>query len=208
VVPNSMMFRAASALTAVGIVLVLANWYAEPEATLAWAAALAMFAVMIAALRLRRPIAGSTTTTEAMAARGLDQVTTAVVFASLMMGIPLALTLVDSYGLVDDTDIGRRSTGVLIAAFIAMLGNVMPKQLPPLSSTECDGARQQAFYRRMGWTWVLCGLASGIGWLTLPIASAEIATFVVWPAAIVVTVVHLLLLRRPGKSQPANGAPL
>jgi len=54
VVPHSMMFRAASALTAVGIVLVVANWYARPEAALAWTAPLAMFAVMFAALRLSR----------------------------------------------------------------------------------------------------------------------------------------------------------
>ena len=43
-VPNSMMFRAASAFTAIGSVLALANWYAEPEAALAWTAVLAMFA--------------------------------------------------------------------------------------------------------------------------------------------------------------------
>jgi hypothetical protein len=198
-----MMFRVASALTASGIVLVLANWYAQPEAALAWAAALVMFAVMIAALRLRRRI-DRTTTTEGTAARGVNQVTTAVVFAALMMGVPLALTLADSYGLVDDADISRRSTGVLIAVFIAMLGNVMPKNLPPLSSTECDGARQQAFHRRMGWTWALCGLASAIAWLTLPIHAAEMATFVVWPAAIVITIVHLLRLRRPGRHEPAH----
>ena len=49
-VPNAMMFRAASALIAVGIVLGLANWYARPEAALAWTAVLAMFVVMVAAL--------------------------------------------------------------------------------------------------------------------------------------------------------------
>ena len=83
-VPTSMMFRAAWALIAVGIVLVLTNWYRKPEAVLAWAAALAMFAVMIAALRLSGLIVRRTTT-EATAARGLDQITTAVVFAALMM---------------------------------------------------------------------------------------------------------------------------
>jgi hypothetical protein len=195
-----MMFRAASALTAVGIVLVLANWYAEPEHALAWTAALAMFAVMVAALRLWRP----TTTTEAPAARGSDQIPTAVVFASLMMGIPLALTLADSYGLVEDTDIAGRSTGVLIGVFVAMLGNVIPKNLPPLSSTGCDGARQQAFHRRMGWTWVLCGLASAVGWLALPIDFAEAAVFVVWPTALVVSIVHLVRLSR-ARGEPAHG---
>ena len=200
-IANSKIFSAASALTAVGIVLVLANWYARPEAALAWTAVLAMFAVMIAALQLSgRAVRHSTAT----AVSGLDRIPTAVVFAALMMGIPLALTLARSYGLVDVSDnVDRRSTGVLVGAFIVMIGNVMPKNLPPLSS--CDGARQQAFQRLAGWTWVLCGLASAIAWLTLPIDSAEIATPVLVVTALAVTIVHLLRLRKPRKEQPASG---
>jgi hypothetical protein len=204
VVPNSLIFNAASALTAVGIVLVLANWYAKPEAALAWTAALAMCVVMVAALRVsRRAVRHSTA--KATAVPGLDRIPTAVVFAALMMGIPLALTLARSYGLVDGSDVARRSTGVLTGAFLAMLGNVMPKNLPPSSSMRCDGARQQAFHRRAGWTWVLCGLASAIGWLALPIDSAEIAAIVLVVTAMVVTIVHLLRLSRQRKEQPASG---
>ena len=202
-VPNSMMFRVASALTAVGIVLVLPNWYAKPEAALAWTAVLAMFAVMIAALRVsRRAVRHSTT--KATAVRGLDRIPTAVVFAALMMGIPLALTLARAYGLVDGSDMARRSTGVLIGVFLVMIGNNMPKNLPPLSSG-CDPARQQAFHRRAGWTWVLCGLASAIGWLVLPIDSAEIAAIVLTPTALVVSIGHLLHLIRQRKDEPAHG---
>ena len=204
-VPNSMMFRAASALTAVGIVLVLPNWYAKPEAALAWTAVLAMFAVMVAALRVSRR-AVRHPTAKATAVPGLDRIPTAVVFAALMMGIPLALTLARSYGLVDGSDdADRRSTGVLIGVFLAMLGNVMPKNLPrPLSSMRCDGARQQAFHRRAGWTWVLCGLASAIGWLALPIDSAETAAIVLAVTALVVTIVHLVRLSRQ-RNEPAHG---
>ena len=202
-VPNSMIFRAASALTAAGIVLVLANWYAKPEAALAFTAVLAMFAVMFAALRAsRRALRDSTA--KATAVPGLERIPTAVVFATLIMGIPLALTLARSYGVVDDIDLGRRSTGVLIGAFLVMLGNVMPKNLPPLSSLRSDGARQQAFHRLAGWTWVLCGLASAIGWLALPIDSAETATIVMVVAAMAVTIVHLLRLRRPRKEERAH----
>jgi hypothetical protein len=158
VVPNSMMFRAASALTAVGIVLVLPNWYAKPESALAWTAVLAMYALMVAALRVSRRAARSTATATT-GVPGLDRIPTAVVFAALMMGVPLALTLARSYGLVDGVDVGRRSGGILISLCIAMVGNAIPKNLPPLSSTGGNGARQQAFHRLAGWTWVLCGLA-------------------------------------------------
>jgi hypothetical protein len=197
------MFRTASSLTAVGIVLALANWYAKPDAALAWAAALAMFAVMVAALRMsRRAVRDSTA--KAAAVPGLDRIPTSVVFAALMMGIPLALTLARSYGLVDDSDVARRSTGVLTGVFLAMVGNAMPKNLPPFA-TRSDGARQQAFHRLAGWTWVLCGLASAIGWLALPIDYAEIAAIVLVVTALVVTIVHLLRLGRPRKDEPAHG---
>ena len=122
-----------------------------------------------------------------------------------MMGIPLALTLARSYGVVDDIDLGRRSTGVLISPFLVMLGNVMPKNLPPLSSMRCDGARQQAFQRLAGWTWVLCGLGSSAAWLVLSIDAAETATTVLVVAAMVLTIVQMLRLRRPRKEQPAPG---
>jgi len=201
--PNSTKLRVASALNAVGIVLALANWYTRPEAGLAWATVLAMFVVMTGALWLSRRAPGRFTM-EATAARGLDQIATAVVFAGLMMGIPLALSLARAYGLVDGLDLARRSTGVLTSAFLVMLGNMMPKNLPPLSSG-CDGARQQAFQRLAGWTWVLCGLASAIGWLVLPMDFAETAAVVLVVVAIAVTIVHLVRLARRARTSPPVG---
>jgi hypothetical protein len=198
------MFRAASALTAVGTVLVVANWYAKPEAGLAWTAPLAMFAVMIAALRVSRLVLRRSTG-DATARRSADWITTGVVFGALMMGIPLALTLARSYGVVNDPNIGRRSTGVLVGAFLVMLGNVMPKTLPPLASMQCDGARVQAFQRLAGWTWVLSGLGSAIAWIALSIDSAEIATTVLVVAAMVVTIVQMLRLRLRRRRNPAPG---
>jgi hypothetical protein len=204
VVPSSMMSKVASALTAAVIVLALVNWYVKPEDALAWTAVVVMSVVMAVVLRGSR-LAVRRSTGEAAAVRALELVTTAVVFAGLMMGIPLALTLARSYGLVDGTDVARRSTGVLIAVFLAMLGNVMPKNLPPLASMRCNGARQQAFLRRAGWTWVVCGLASAAGWIALPIDFAETATVVLVVTAMVVTLVHLVRLTRHRKDEPAHG---
>jgi hypothetical protein len=201
--PNSKMFSVASALTGLGIMLVLVNWYTKPDAALAFTAALAMFVVMVAVLRVSRRTARHSTA-EGPTVPGLDRIPTAVMFAALMMGIPLALTLARSYGLGTSSDVDRRSTGVLIGAFLAMLGNVMPKNLPPFSSG-CDGARQQAFQRLAGWTWVLCGLGSAVAWLTLSIDAAQIATIVLAVAAIVLTIVQILRLGKPRKEQPASG---
>jgi hypothetical protein len=52
---------------------------------------------------------------------------------------------------------------------------------------------------------VLCGLASAIGWLALPIHSAEIAAIVLVVTAMVVTIVHLLRLGRQRKDEPVHG---
>lgn len=197
---NSLMFRTASALTAAGIVLVLVNWYTKPDSALAWMAALAMFGVMAAALRLSRFIVRRTSVA-AMAARSFNQIATAVVFAAVMMGIALALTLARSYGFVDSIDVARRTTGVLTGVFLMMLGNVMPKNLPPLSAG-IDGARQQAFHRRAGWTWVLCGLASVISWLVLPIDVAGTAVIALVVAAMAATILHLVRLANRARTTP------
>ena len=119
-----------------------------------------------------------------------------------MLGISLALELASAYGPIDGSEVGRRWAGVLGGALIVMIGNSMPKNLPPLSS--CHGARQQAFHRRAGRTWVLCGLASAIGWLALPIDAAEIAAIALVPTALVVTIVHLLRHSRL-EDEPVHG---
>lgn len=203
-IPNSMKFRAASALNAVGVVLVLANWYVKPDAVLAWTVALAVFAMMGAALRMSRRAGPRTVAT--VGTRSLDQIAISVVFAAVMMGIPLALALARSYGLVDGSDVARRSVGVLTSAFLVMLGNVMPKNLPPLSPG-FDGARQQAFHRHVGWTWVVGGLASAIGWLVLPIDSAATTMIVLMVMALAVTIIHLVRLASRAKNSPLPAEP-
>ena len=204
-VPSPVMFRAASSLIAVGILLVLANWYARPEEALAWSVALAVFAAMVAALRVsRRAVRRSMG--EATVVRSLESVTRAALFAAIMMVLSLALSLARSYGLVDSGDVGQRLVGVLTSALLVMLGNAMPKNLPPLSSTPGDAARQQAFQRLAGWTWVLCGLASAVGWLALSIDTANIAMIALVVTAMAVSVGNLLrLVRRPRTDEPAPG---
>jgi hypothetical protein len=46
----------------------------------------------------------------------------------------------------------------------------------------------------LGWTWVLCGLASAIGWLALPIDFVETAAIGLGATAFGVTIVHLVRL--------------
>jgi hypothetical protein len=129
-------------------------------------------------------------------------VTSAVVFGALMMVIPLAATLAHAYGVADDPDSGHRATQIVLGAYLAVFGNSLPRMLPPVSSMQCNGARVQAFQRLAGWTWVLCGLGFATAWLVLPIDAAEAASTVLVAAAMSVTIVQLLRLRKARQHAP------
>jgi hypothetical protein len=194
--------RTASVLPFIAIGLALANWNAKPAAAWAWAAAIVVFVIMVAVQR-RFQLALSRSPGDAASVRGVASVAGAVVFGALMMIIPLALTLARAYGVVDDPDSGiRRTTNIMIGAYLAMTGNAMPRMLPPTSSLPCGGARVQAFQRLAGWTWALCGLGFAMAWLALPIDAATPISITLVATAMVVTIVQLLRLRNPRPHAP------
>ena len=125
-----------------------------------------------------------------------------VVSGALMMIIPLAVTLAHAYGVVEDPDSGRPTTMIILGAYLAVTGNAIPRMLPPMSSMQCDGARVQAFQRLAGWTWVLCGLGFATAWLALPIDVAESVSMALVVAAMIVTIVQLLRLRKLRQHAP------
>ena len=199
---NWISSRASSVLPLIGIVLALANWNRRPDAALAWTAAIVMLLVMVAVRRLFQ-LAVRRSPGDAASVRSFASVTGAVVFGALIMIIPLALTLAHAYGLVDDPDSGmRRTTMIMLGAYLAVTGNAMPRMLPPTSSMTCGGARVQAFQRLAGWTWVLCGLGYATAWLALPIDAAGPISIALVATAMIVTIVQLLRLRKPQPHAP------
>ena len=194
--------RTVSALPLIGIGLALANWNAKPAAAWAWAAAIVVFVVMVAVQR-RFQLALSRSPEDTALVRSVASIAGAVVFGALMMIIPLALTLAHAYGLVDDPDSGmQRTTMIMVGAYLAVTGNAMPRMLPPTSSLPFGGARVQAFQRHAGWTWVLCGLGYAMAWLALPIDAARPISMAMVAAAMIVTIVQLLRLRKPQPHAP------
>ena len=199
---NWISSRLGLVLALVAIGLALANWNAKPAAALAWAAVIVISVVMVAVQRLSQ-LALSRSPKDAAWVRGVASVDGAVVFGALMMIIPLALTLAHAYGLVDDPDSGmRRTTMIMIGAYLAVTGNAMPRMLPPTSSMPCGGARVQAFQRLAGWTWALCGLGFVMAWVALPIEAATRISVALVAAAMIVTIVQLLRLRKPQPHAP------
>ena len=199
---NWITSRIGSALPLIAIGLALANWNAKPAAAWAWAAVIVMSVVMVVVQRFWE-LALSRSPGDTALARSVDSVAGAVVFGALMMIIPLALTLARAYGIVDDPDSGiRRTTMIMIGAYLAMTGNAMPRMLPPTSSMPCGGARVQAFQRHAGWTWVLCGLGFAMAGLALPIDALTPISFALVAIAMIVTIVQLLRLRKPQPHAP------
>ena len=200
---NWISSRAGSALPLIGIALALANWNARPDAAWAWAAAIVMFLVMVA-VRRRSQLAFRRSSGDAASIRSFASVTGAVAFGALMMIVPLAVTLAHAYGVVEDPDSGRRTTMIILGAYLAVTGNAIPRMLPPMSSMQCDGARVQAFQRLAGWTWALCGLGFATAWLALPIDAAEPVSTALVVAAMIVTIVQLAT---PSQAAAARSGP-
>jgi len=192
---------AVSALPLIGIALALANWHARPDAAWAWAAVIVMSLIMVA-VRWRSQLAFRRSSGDAVSIRSFASVTGAVAFGALIMIVPLAMTLGHAYGVVEDPDSGRRTTMIILGAYLAVLGNGIPRMLPPMSSLQCDGARVQAFQRLAGWTWALCGLGFATAWLALPIDAAESVSTALVLAAMAVTIVQLVRLRKLRQHAP------
>lgn len=113
----------------------------------------------------------------------------------LSLGTRLAI----SFGALDDADVARRVTMIVLGGFLASIGNSVPKQLRPLSVLACDPARVQAFQRFTGWTWTLTGLLMALFWIALPIESARPLTLMVTAAAMLMIGRRLLGLRGAGR---------
>ena len=198
---NWISSRAVSALPVIGIALALANWNARPDAAWAWAAVIVISLVMVA-VRWRSQLAFRRSSGDAVSIRSFASVTHGVAFGALMMIIPLAVTLAHAYGVVEDPDSGRATSMIILGVSLAVAGNAIT--LPPdaWGTIECDGARVQAFRRLAGWTWVLCGLGFATAWLALPVGLAEPVSTTLVVAAMIVTIVQLLRLRKPRQHAP------
>jgi hypothetical protein len=71
-----------------------------------------------------------------------------------------------------------------------------------VASLHGNATRVQAFQRVAGWTWVLCGLGFAAAWLALPIHAAWPVSVALVAAALIITIIQLLRLRKPRQDVP------
>jgi hypothetical protein len=172
-------------------VLAVANWYVRPARpgiaisivllligmTLAY-----LFSLRVSDVEARR--------------RASDEIRNGIVFAGLIMVIPLSAKLAAAFGFIADGELSKRVTMGILGAFLVFTGNAIPKTLTPLSALQCDPARVQAFQRFSGWAWVLTGLGYALAWLTLPLDLAKPVSVAVMMAGMVVILTQIVRLRR------------
>jgi len=185
-------YTLAPLVVAAAAALAVANWMLRPERAWFWGLALAVLAGMTAALYVVRHRSGGETPRDAAA----DSIRGAVVFAALMLIVPLGARLAANFGLPPHADTARRLTMILTGGFLAFTGNTIPKTLTPLSALRCNPARVQALQRMLGWTWVLTGLGFALAWLVLPLDVANPVSDVVLAAGMIVTVSQVFLGQR------------
>ncbi len=182
----------APALLVLSIALAAGNWYLQPERAMAWGTAVLLLGGMSVAFLL----VSRRSSDEGALRHAGDAIRSAIVFAGLIMAISLAAKLATTLGVVDDPDLSRRTTMVMLAAFFVFTGNALPKTLTPLSALQCNGAKTQAFQRFAGWTWVLTGLAFAIAWLVLPLDLAKPVSAVILTSGMLLVMAQILRLRR------------
>lgn len=120
------------------------------------------------------------------------EIRVALVFAGLMLATAAVARLAPRFGWIDTASIQQRSLMILLAAYIVLTGNTIPKRLTSLACVGMNPARTQSFFRFAGWTWVLAGLAFGAAWLALPLSTAGTTTLVVLPLAIAAVAIQWL----------------
>lgn len=189
-VARSATYYAAPALLMLSMMLTAGNWYLQPDRAWAWALTMLLIGCMSAPLLFvprdkydaaRHDAGGS--------------IRSGIAFMGLTLVIVLGVKLATAVGVVEDAELARRATMVMVGALFAVTGNRMPKTLTPLAALQCDAARVQAFQRFTGWTWVLTGLALALVWLLLPLDLAKPVSFVLLVSGMLTTMAQIVALR-------------
>ena len=194
----------ASALPLIGIGLALANWNAKPAAALAWAAPIVIFVVMVAVQR-RSQLAFEPIDGRCRVGSSVASVADAVVFAALMMIIPLALTLARSRMASWTIQTADRRSTMSHHRRVPRDARQCHAQDAPADVVDAVRRRTATGVSAACWldvgalrSWIRDGVARAADRRGGPISMALVVT------AMIVTIVQLLRLRKP---RPSRSAP-
>ena len=166
--------------------LAFGNWMIEPGKLVFWIIPVLFIPAGWGIMRLF--FAGKSCDIET--SRGWQTIKGALLTAGLVLSAGLTLALLEGLDTISFAW-SERGTGLINAFLLIFLGNLIPKQLSPLSSS-CEGepSKAQKMQRFTGWALVLAGLGSALAWTMAPI---EFANYI--SMAVIVSAVILVLLR-------------
>ncbi|MBO6797840.1 hypothetical protein [Maricaulis sp.] len=118
--------------------------------------------------------------------------------AGLLMAVPLAFTLVVSFGITEALGdaMEQRILGVLFGVIFLLYGNAAPKRPIALQDAGCSPERAQAQARFAGRMFVLTALAYTLIWAFAPIEWAMPAAMAVLFSGVIVVVASAASLYR------------
>lgn len=121
--------------------------------------------------------------------------------AGFLMAVPLAFTLVISFGITEalGDDLEKRIMGVLFGIIFLLYGNAAPKRPIALQDAGCSPQRMQAQARFAGRMFVLTGLAYTLIWALAPISWALPVAMGVLLAGTVIVMASAVRLHRSRK---------
>jgi hypothetical protein len=184
--------------------------YLRPEGAWAWAVAMFLLPVVWFGLRTAGKAFGNTSVRARMmlperAGDARKAMSGAMIFASLMLAVPLGARLAGALGLIEDAwahEIADRAANVFIGGYLVFHGNRLPKILLP--SVWCDAAIMQTLRRRTGWAYVLSGFALAAVWLILPVHLAQLVGMAVVAVGVLLPSVVMMLFYATRRPQPQN----
>ncbi|HEY4340936.1 MAG TPA: hypothetical protein VGM97_13415 [Steroidobacteraceae bacterium] len=191
---NRTFAKLAPAMMALPVIVGAPLCYLRPDRDWLWIFSMlvlpvAWFGIRRMSKTIGRTTVGALITASANPDDAQKATSSAIVIASLIIGIALGAKLADAMRWIDPSlahAILTRWINVLAGCYFVFRGNHLPKVLTPLADIRCDPAAMQTLQRRTGWTYVLGGVAFAGVWLLLPQRLAQ-------PIGIAIVVVGILV---------------
>ena len=189
---NTLMFP----LMIVIAVLALALIMIVREPGLAWVFGLAAIFlpgcwILIEKLRFAYPLSEKGLEERALIRRSIG-------LAALMIAVALGMTVIYTSGLAWVTDqFEQRSTGIVFAMLLIVVGNIMPKTPVPLSDDPSASTQRQAQMRTTGVFMVVSGLLYGRVWVFAPLDLAKPLSLGALFLGVALMMLRMVLLARP-----------
>jgi hypothetical protein len=173
---NRTFAKLAPAMMALPVIVGVPLCFLRPDRAWLWIFAMlvlpiAWFGIRGISRSIGKTTVGALITTSANPDDAQKAASSAIVIASLIIGIALGAELADSMRWIDAPlahAILTRWINVLAGCYFVIRGNHLPKALTPLADIRCGPATMQILQRRTGWTYVLGGVAFAGVWLLLP----------------------------------------